>query len=271
MPANGVETGLALGGGAGRGWAHVGVLRALTESGLRVTHVAGTSIGALVGAFAAAGKTAVLTDTVAKFGPLRFLRLFDPGWSGTGLVGGRRVEAFLRDHLGDACIEDLPVRYAAVATDLLTGGAVVLDRGPLVTAVRASIAIPGVFTPVESEGRLLADGGLLDPMPVGVVRRLGAARVIAVGLNRDIPAARAEIRPRRWFRGRRRRHLLDVVGSALVILEQQLTEARLRDEPADLLIQPGLAAVGLTDFDRPQPAIEAGYEAARAALADWNP
>jgi NTE family protein len=178
------KIGLALGGGAARGWAHLGVIEALEAAGLRFHAIAGTSIGSVIGAAQAGGKrqalrTAALAldwkDILYRFVEVRLHR--------SGLLDGAKIAAFLRPHLAATRIEDLPLPFACVATDLLQGEAVVLDRGDLLHAVRCSISIPGLFTPVLHEGRVVVDGGVVNPVPVDVARRLGADFVLAVDIN----------------------------------------------------------------------------------------
>lgn len=179
------KVGLALGGGSARGWAHIGVLRALEESGVRPDLVCGTSIGALVGAAYAVGELDRLENWVRSMGVGDVLRFLDFRLS-TGLLKGERLTQYLRDNFSDLPIEDMPVPFAAVATALSTGAEVWLREGSIVDAVRASIALPGIFTPIMSEGRVLVDGGLVNPVPVSLARAMGADVVIAVDLNSDV-------------------------------------------------------------------------------------
>ncbi|MCE1162563.1 MAG: patatin-like phospholipase family protein [Thiomonas sp.] len=188
--------GLALGGGAARGMAHLGVLRALAEAGIEVDIIAGCSIGALVGAVAASGSTDGLEATFKTFDWRKTLSFFDVVFPRAGLIDGAKVTALVREHLPDTRIEALPIRFAAIATDLRSGAEVVLRSGDVIDAVRASIAVPGIFTPVRAEGRVLVDGGLSNPVPVSVVRAMGADRVIAVDLNHGVVDGRLKRRVR---------------------------------------------------------------------------
>ncbi|WP_079415430.1 patatin-like phospholipase family protein [Thiomonas intermedia] len=188
--------GLALGGGAARGMAHLGVLRALAEAGIEVDIIAGCSIGALVGAVAASGSTDGLEATFKTFDWRKTLSFFDVVFPRAGLIDGAKVTALVREHLPDTRIEALPVRFAAIATDLRSGAEVVLRSGDVIDAVRASIAVPGIFTPVRAGGRVLVDGGLSNPVPVSVVRAMGADRVIAVDLNHGVVDGRLKRRAR---------------------------------------------------------------------------
>lgn len=180
--------GLALGSGGARGLAHLGVLRALRETGLPVAAVAGTSMGALVGLALAAGRDVELREAALVLDWKSISRLlFQPRWPRGGLVDGARVIAFLRRYIQDRPMEELAIPSAAVATDLLNGDEVVIRSGSVLDAIRASIAVPGLFTPVAREGRLLVDGGFVNPVPVNVVRELGADVVLAVDVSHYAP------------------------------------------------------------------------------------
>lgn len=181
---------MALGSGASRGLAHIGVMRALAEQGLQVSFVAGTSMGALVGSVYAAGNLQKLEKDFIAFDWRRITALLDPVFPRSGLIDGQKVAAFLSDYLSGRKIEDLPVKFRAVATDLLTGAEVILDCGDVTEAVRSSIAVPGLLTPVRRNGQILLDGGLVNPVPVSVVREMGADSVIAVDVNHDVIEAR---------------------------------------------------------------------------------
>ena len=178
--------GVAFGGGAARGWAHIGVLQALLEAGIRPSVVAGTSIGAVVGGCHVADRLDHLIDFARGLTRRKVFGYFDLNLSGSGLINGERLNIVLRDAIGDMRIEELPVPFTAVATEIGSGHEVWLSRGDLVDAVRASYAIPGVFRPVSLDGRWLFDGALVNPIPVTVCRALGAQYVIAVNLNADL-------------------------------------------------------------------------------------
>ncbi|MCW0207806.1 MAG: patatin-like phospholipase family protein, partial [Achromobacter sp.] len=182
--------GLALGSGSARGLAHIGVLRALKEAGITVDLVAGTSMGAVIGAVFASGKIDGLSARLRNLDWPGIVALLDPVFPRSGLIDGQRVAEFVRAHVPSARIEDLLLPFAAVATDITNGEQVVATTGDLTEAVRASIAVPGIVTPVRSNGRILVDGGLVNPVPVSVARAMGADLVIAVDLNHDIVAGR---------------------------------------------------------------------------------
>lgn len=177
------KIGLALGGGAARGWAHIGVLKALAEAGIRVDCIAGTSIGAVVGAVYASGGIAELEEVVLQFDWRQIAYFLDVVWPVSGLIDGSKVSSFIRSHLKEMTLEELPIPFCAVSTDLGSGEEVVLREGDIIEAVRASISVPGVFTPVKKNGKILVDGGLVNPVPVSVVKAMGAEYVIAVDLN----------------------------------------------------------------------------------------
>lgn len=181
------RVGLALGSGGARGWAHLGVLQALRELDVQVDLVAGTSMGALVGAFFAAGREAGLMD-LARGMDLKRLRPFfwEVTLSRSGLTDGKRLLVELEKLLGVNSFKDLALPFRAVATELRSGAEVVLEKGDLLGAIRASISIPGLFSPVWIGSRLLVDGGLVNPVPVNVARAMGADRVIAVDISQGI-------------------------------------------------------------------------------------
>ncbi len=286
--------GLALGSGAARGWAHIGVLRVLHEAGLEPDIVCGTSIGALVGAAYAAGELDRLEPWVCSLDWRQVVGLIDLRFGG-GLIEGDKLEAFFRSRFVDGGIEALPKPFGCVATDLATGREVWLRHGPVIDAVRASIAIPGVFTPARQDGRLLVDGGLVNPVPVSLARAMGAEFVIAVDLNWDLMRRRQRIAsrargPRRslldsvWqrLRGGTAQHaapvsegaqdtvalpsLLDVLTASMAVVQWRITQSRLAGEPADVVIRPALADVAAMDFHRAAPAIAAGRRAAEQAI-----
>jgi NTE family protein len=180
------KIGLALGGGAARGWSHIGAVRALAEAGIVPDVIAGCSIGAVVGACHAAAKLDELEAFAASLTKRRVLGLLDFHLGGSGLIAGDRLRRLLEVDLQDLGIEMLPVRFAAIATELVTGHEIWLTQGPLVPAIRASYALPGIFEPVRIGDRWLMDGALVNPVPVTAARALGADLVICVNLNGDL-------------------------------------------------------------------------------------
>ncbi|MFK7792763.1 MAG: patatin-like phospholipase family protein [Devosiaceae bacterium] len=175
--------GLALGGGAARGWAHIGVLEVLAEQGIKPDVIAGTSIGAIAGGAFSAGKLAELRRFALSLTSRRVFSLVDLTPLSSGLIGGRKLERKLKEHLGGLRIEDLPTRTVFIASELATGHEIWLRRGDLIKVMKASYALPGVFPPVPINGRALVDGALVNPVPVSVCRAYGARLVIAVNLS----------------------------------------------------------------------------------------
>jgi NTE family protein len=186
------RVGLALGSGGARGWAHIGVIRALQEAGIGIDLLSGASIGALVGAIHCAGELDELEDFVRELSWRDMLSYFDMVFPVSGLLDGNRVYDLLSDHIRGMTIEDSPIPFCCVATDLIRGREVQLRSGAMVDAVRASISVPGIFTPFSHGDRFLGDGGIVNPVPVDVVRAMGAEVVIAVNLNRNHDTGAAE-------------------------------------------------------------------------------
>ncbi|EFC91503.1 Patatin [Dethiosulfovibrio peptidovorans DSM 11002] len=296
--SKGLKIGLALGGGAARGCAHIGVLRALEENSIPVGCIAGTSIGAMVGAVYASGGMDHLEELLLKMDLLQLLSYFDVVFPHSGLVDGRKVTELLRGILGDRSFDDLSVPFAAVATDLGDGSEVVLSSGDVIDAVRASIAVPGVFTPFVTDEALLVDGGLVDPVPVNVVRSLGAEFVIAVDLNRYVVGSKQEDRTGGGLRRKRVRKgdgpslvdslideissimsdeekkkkskgpgLIDVMVTSINIMESSITENKLKVDSPELLIAPRLGHIRFMEFFRAEEAMEVGYRAAMDLLS----
>lgn len=296
-----LKIGLALGGGAARGWAHIGVLRALRKAGIVPDIIAGTSIGAVVGACDVTGHLDELENFARELTTRRrVLGYLDFNLSGTGLITGHRLGERLHKHLGDIKIEDLPRRFTAVATEIGTGHEVWLSRGTLVDAVRASYALPGVFRPVKVDGRWLFDGALVNPIPVSVCRALGARYVIAVNLNIDIsnrgtisnvnqmPGTDLEMEetpPVTGSNGIAVRRLLqrqilgkgdDVPGISTVmvdafnIVQDRIARSRLAGDPPDAMISPRLHGIGLFDFHRADELIARGEAAAKREVDDLS-
>jgi len=278
------RVGLALGSGSARGWAHIGVIRALEEAGVRPDIVCGTSIGALVGAAYAAGELERLEKWVLGLEIGNVVGLADVSL-GAGLLKGERLTQFFRSHFVDQPIEHLRVPFAAVATSLQTGAEVWLRSGSTMEAVRASIALPGIFTPVRWEGSLLVDGGLANPVPVSLARAMGADVVIAVDLGSDILGRRfrtvaAPETPNsqpQWILKLRENlaalvpenspeeppmpSMMNVLSASMDIVQVRIARSRLAGEPPEVLVTPRLAHLRLFDFHRAKEAIEEGRRA----------
>jgi len=186
LNTNSPKIGLALGSGSARGLAHIGVIRAIKDAGIHIDYVAGTSIGALVGAVYASGKIDSLQGAYLAMDWKKIAYFFDVVFPKSGIIDGKKVANFLREYIHSERIEELPLSFKAIATDYDSGEEVLFETGDVIEAVRASISVPGIFTPVRIDDRILIDGGLVNPVPVDVVRKMGADIVIAVDLNHEV-------------------------------------------------------------------------------------
>jgi NTE family protein len=293
------KIGVALGSGAARGWAHIGVLRALSAAGIKPDIIAGTSIGAVVGGCYAAGILDALEGFARELTRRKVFGYLDFNFAGSGLITGQRLCDRLETYLSNQPIEELPRRFVAVATEIGTGHEIWLSRGGLVQAMRASYALPGIFRPVNIGGRWLFDGALVNPIPVSVCRALGARYVIAVNLNTDVcgrgtvvphyealPApepAPETLEAPRAKNGRAVRKLLQwqlfgkgdggpgisaVMVDAFNIVQDRIARSRLAGDPPDAIISPRLGDIGLFDFHRAEELIARGASSAARELED---
>ena len=266
---------LALGGGAARGWAHIGVLRALDEAGIEVGMIAGTSIGALVGGCYLAGKLDALESFARSLTVRRIARLLDLTIGGGGLLGGMRLTKRMQEHLEGLMIEDLDRPFVSVATELHTGHEVWISSGSLITALRASYALPGIFEPVNCNNRTLVDGAFVNPVPTSVCRAYEQPLVVAVNLNYDIFGRSAVVKHNASVQpvddGRRRDEVhVGVTGTmvqAFNIIQERISRARLAGDPPDLALHPRLSDIGLSEFHRAGEAIDRGYEETMSQIA----
>ncbi len=289
---------LVLGGGGARGLAHIGVLQVLAENAIPVRAIAGTSIGAEIGAFVASGMSLIeLTRIATEFDWMETLQLFMPDWPGGGLVSGKYIIAFLERHLGAYQIENLTLPYIAIATDLETGAQIIIDTGRLADAVRASISIPGVMAPHIVGHRRLIDGSVVNPLPFDVARDRFGGPVVAVTVDNasQHPHQQTEHtqRPERmrqllkhpwmqrapmlrnWLEGQINNHdkqpkspwsLRRVIDRATDIRQQHIIDLRAKLSPPDLIITPNVSHIGMLEFYEATSAITAGREAALAQL-----
>jgi len=292
------KIGLALGGGAARGWAHIGVLKALVAAGIKPDIIVGTSIGAVVGACHAAGHLDSLEEFARELTRRRVFGYLDFNFAGTALINGQRLCDRLERHLGNLSIEELDPHFTAVATEIGTGHEIWLSRGRLTDAVRASYALPGIFRPVKINGRWLFDGALVNPIPVSVARAHGARYVIAVNLNFDICGrgtivphlepdvpAEAEVEAANGANGKAVRGLLKrqvlgkgdaapgistVMVEAFNIVQDRIARSRLAGDPPDALINLRLSDIGLFDFHRADELIRRGEDAAKRHLEEMH-
>lgn len=296
---------LVLGSGGARGYAHIGVIEELLDRGYEIRSIAGSSMGALVGGIHAIGQLDTFSDWACGLSRYDVWRLVDLSFGGGGFIKGERIMAKLRSLVGDAAIESLPMAYTAVAADLDASREVWFKEGPLFDAIRASIAIPGIFRPVGYRGHRLVDGGLLNPVPVTPTLGDNTDCTIAVDVNAPVPygdhdmarqlspaqsipeqADSAEVRSglAAWYRRRvvglfRRGSratppepgALDLFARSLDTVQATLTRFKLAAQPPDLLIQVPRDACSFYEFERARRMIDLGRECARTALADWRP
>jgi len=305
MPDKQSKIGIALGSGAARGMAHIGVLKVLEQTGVQIGAVAGTSIGAFIGALYAAGVPVGQMDEVARNVDWRQLaRLLDPALSTSGLIDGKKVARFMAELLPVRTFEELEIPLAVVATDVESGEMLVIKKGDLLQALQAAIAFPGIFTPVRFGDRFLVDGGLCNPVPVDVVRELGAQKVIGVCAIPEVHKASAEayLPPTAEDKVKAGGHLFElfnasrienvlkdilrlndngeragksasqrkppsifrVCAQSVVIMENEINQLRLERNNFDLLIRPSFNNIALLDFHRAAEAIQAGEMAANS-------
>ena len=289
-----LRIGIALGGGGAKGWAHIGVLRALAAAGLAADIVAGTSMGAIVGGAYAAGRLDELEAFARGLDRKAAWRLADLNLgAGGGLVVGEKIATALTEIIGKHDIATLGKRFAAVATELGTGHEIWLTAGDLVRAMRASYSLPGIFVPANVDGRILIDGGITNPVPVSACRAMGAHVVIAVPLPtvpnigvkfaRHAPAADASAwtkalavfrEPERFVAGQlfgdtpEALTTASVSVAALNILLDRMTRVRLASDPPDVTVTPEIAGIAMLEFDRANDAIRIGEEATNRALPE---
>jgi NTE family protein len=295
--------GLALGGGAARGFAHIGIVRTLIAHGIIPDVVVGTSIGAVIGGAYATGQLDTLEEWARSLQPRNILGYLDIRLNGSGLIGGDKLAAQLEAAMGQTLIEDLPLKFASVATEVRTGHEIWLTHGRIVDAMRASYALPGIFAPVLVGDRWLVDGALVNPVPVSAARALGAEIVIAANLSSDVfthsttiyshgPSAevtvavepQAAIAPappkrgfgrlfsaertmkREFFGSGGRPGISTVMVDAFNIMQDRITRARLAGDPPDMLITPRVGQIGWFDFHRADDLIGFGTRAAERAI-----
>jgi NTE family protein len=294
--------GLALGGGAARGFAHIGILRTLIAHGIVPNVVVGTSIGGVVGGLHAAGHLDTLEEWARSLQPRSVLGYLDIRLNGSGLIGGHKLAARLETSVGPTLIEDLPVKFATVATEVRTGHEIWLTHGRMIDAMRASYALPGIFAPVLVGDRWLVDGALVNPVPVSAARALGAEIVIAANLSSDVfahgttihshgpaPALTDAAAPdatepapmkrrfgrlfspertmkREFFGSGARPGISSVMIDAFNIMQDRITRARLAGDPPDVLISPRVGQIGWFDFHRAADLIAHGTRAAERAI-----
>ncbi|MDR9432494.1 MAG: patatin-like phospholipase RssA [Spiribacter sp.] len=302
--------GLALGGGAARGWAHMGVIRALHEAGIKPDIVAGTSVGAIVGAMFCSGHLEAFEGWVRDLTRRDVIGYMDFALGNGGFIQGRRLMERFHEAFGVQRFDALALPLGVVATDLYSGQERWLQKGDLATAVRASMALPGLFTPVQVNAEWLVDGGLVNPVPVSLCHAMGADRVIAVNLNDGLLGRRiqspieksasqastasaedseggwlhwlsagfkdrAEALQAQFRRGSEQTSpgVFDVIATAVNVMQDRITRSRMAGDPPDLLISPQLAEIGLLEMHRGAEIIEEGYASVQrmdAAIAAFR-
>lgn len=303
-----IRIGLALGSGSARGWSHIGVIKALLANDIHPHVIAGTSIGAIVGAVHASGHIDGLERWVRKLTRRQILSYLDLAVVNGGFFEGRRLADVFLENFGDVSFDDLELPFAAVATELYSGQERWLQSGSVVEALRASVALPGLFTPAAVDGRLLVDGGLVNPVPVSLCYAMGADVVIAVNLNGDLvgrhlqrrrertasrpmeaapaeevaPAAnvldritnsvkaRASDFVAQFGRGGEVPGMFDVMATALNIMQDRITRSRMAGDPPDVVLNPQLSHIALLQFDRGAEAIEEGEACVQRMLPALN-
>jgi len=290
-----LKIGLALGSGSARGWAHIGVIRALEEMGIYPEIITGCSIGSVVGAAYASDHLDVLESWATGLSWQDILAYMDFSLLEGGFIRGDKLMAFAHQHVGKLDIQSLPLTFATVATELSSGREIWLREGNLLDSLRASIALPGLFAPVKLNGRWLVDGGLVDPVPISLCRAMGADVVIAVNLNGDLVGKHLNRKNQEvgkqnsdtisdedvWARitnqisnsfSEKKEALLssllgqnkdapgmfDVLASSINIMQDKITRSRMAGDPAEIMLTPRLSSLGLMEFDQAAVAIEEG-------------
>jgi len=302
------KIGLALGSGSARGWSHIGAIEAIEEAGIPIHCIAGTSIGAFVGAVYATGDLPSLKEFALQMDWKKVVSYFDVVFPKSGFMDGKKVYDLFTMHTEAKTFNDFKIPVSMVATNIKTGEKVVISTGNIIEGIRASVSVPGVFTPVRRDDLLLVDGGLVDPTPVSVVKEMGADFVIAVDLNSDIVGPnekkqrktekkspqkkqRHEIIERissqynsaenlvvsqigKWFpsssKSQKSPNIIDVMGSSIGIMQKQISKINLDIDPPDILIQPRLGDLGMFDFDQAERSIKEGYEQTKLQVEKYG-
>ncbi|MFC1966877.1 patatin-like phospholipase family protein [Chloroflexota bacterium] len=262
------KVGLAFSGGAARGLAHIGVLAVLEREGIPIDMIAGTSIGAVIGALYAQGKDVSHIKKLAlDLSTKKFTFWADPALPKTGLLKGRKIEAALRSIIGNAGFGDLKIPFACVATDIWSGEEVVIEHGPVWEGIRASSSLPVLFSTAKWEGRHLVDGGLVNPIPVSVLKNMGADFIIAVNVIPNI----SDSSRTRWMGGRnleeaKEPNIINIIVQSIYIGSYSRVKASL--EGADVVIQPEVAHIPSTDIRQVEECILLGEQAAQDSIPE---
>lgn len=300
------KIGLALGSGSARGWAHIGVIEALEEAAISIHYVAGTSIGAFVGAVYATGHLQSLKAFALQMDWKKVVSYFDVVFPKSGFMDGKKVHELFSMHTDAKTFDDFKIPVRMVATNIKNGEKVIINSGNIIEGIRASISVPGIFTPVKRGEDWLVDGGLVDPTPVSVVKEMGANFIIAVDLNSDIVSStgkklknKKEQKPlpskerheiikkissqyniaekavksqiNRWFTtSQKTPSIFDVMGTSIGIMQKQISKINLEIDKPDILIEPRLGDLNMFDFDQAQRSIKEGYTQTKSQLEKFG-
>lgn len=294
------KIGLALGSGSSRGWAHIGVIEALEEHGIEISMITGVSAGSVIAVSYAGGGLTDIKKFALDMDWKRVLSFLDIAFPRSGFIEGKKVAELIQQYTRVSKFEDLNIPVTMVTTDLYTGEQVVLSKGNISNALRASMAVPGLLSPIQIQGRWLLDGGVVNPLPVDVCREMGADIVIAVDLNSERISKRfksqdksdsASVEKKRlevirswveqygsagksvsdkidkWFsREEPSPHILEILGSSLNIMQKKIEQMNLLTHSPDVLIQPRLGDMKFFDFDMAERAIGEGYRRGEEAI-----
>jgi NTE family protein len=263
--------GLALGGGGARGCAHIGVIKALQEADIPVSFVAGTSIGAFIGGILTAGDMKELEDFLVKIKWNDVIKYLDPVLFKNGLFDGKRFIKLIEKLIPKTDLKYAHIPYIAVATNLLTGKETHMKTGNIAQAIRASVSIPGIFTPAKKGNQYFIDGGVVNPLPINIVRNMGADIVIAVDLNHSF--IREKLGKKRTYKSKfvkwitpKWPTMIDVIENSVFIMQDEVTQKNLIKHKPDILLQPMLGSSSLFDFHHAKKLINIGYKATKKQI-----
>jgi len=296
---------LVLGSGAARGFAHIGVLKAFEDHRIPVDMIVGTSMGGFIGGYYATGVGARrLIELLRKDDWKAVLSFIDPVKDLSGLIEGRKIEKLLQDAFGALTFEGLKIPLTVVATDILRGEVFPISTGSLVNGLRATISVPGIFKPAVHEGRYLVDGGVVDPLPVDIARGLGATKVIAVDVSVNAHAYYQHLKTKKMSLLKRKKeqrekifdtimdagavperlknalkerlmpegdpavipNMFDIIFQTIYVMESEIVKAKLKEFPADYVIQPDIHNVSATSFERAEEIVALGERAGEKAI-----
>ncbi len=253
--------GLVLGGGAAKGYAHIGVLRVLEEEGIEPDIIVGASMGALVGGFYAAGFGTKSIEEIASIVDKKKKRwLFKPHISKTGIVSGRNIVKYIMPYLQNKKIEELPMKFAVVATDIEHHSEIIIDKGDLIQAIRAAISIPVVFMPHHYAGRVLIDGGFVNPLPIDVAQKLGAKKIIAINVLRKVDYSQVTLTP--IAPTHIKYNIKKIFEETFDYITSRLIDYEMMHIDDGIAININTKGIGMTQFEKAKQAIDRGYREA---------